>query len=71
MSGTSTAYLDVTGSKFNDEFVTLSINLPTDFNVAYGTSDRWWKINYVSGSTIHDRTTWSVEIVGDPVRLLR
>ncbi len=71
LSGTNSTYLDVTGSRFNDAFVTLTIQLPTDFNVAYGTVDRWWKIHYISGTGITDRTTWSVQVVGDPVRLLR
>ncbi len=70
-SGNNTTYLDVTGSKFNDDFVTLSIALPTDFIATYGATDRWWKINYTAGGGITDRTTWSVEVVGDPVRLLR
>jgi len=71
LSGSSTSYLDVTGSRFNDAYVVLTIQLPNDFIGAYGSVDRWWKINYLSGSGITDRTTWSVEVVGDPVRLLR
>jgi len=70
-SGSNSSYLDVTGSKFNDAFVVLTLQLPNDFNASYGSVDRWWKINYLSGTSITDRTTWSVEVVGDPVRLLR
>jgi len=70
-SGSNTTYLDVTDSKFNDAFVTITIQLPNDFDVSYGTTDRWWKIKYLSGTDITDRTTWSVEIIGDPVRLIR
>jgi hypothetical protein len=70
-SGTNTSSLDVTGSKFNDEFVVLTIALPNDFDAAYGTTDDWWRIEYVaSGGSVTDRTTWSVEIRGDPVRLI-
>lgn len=71
MSGNNTTYLDVTGSRFNDAYVTITIQLPNDFNALFGVVDRWWKINYISGTNITDRTTWSVDIVGDPVRLLR
>ena len=63
--------LDVTGSVFNNDFVTLQIELPNDFDIAYGTTDDWWKIEYTAGGgSVTDRTTWSVEIRGDPVRLV-
>ena len=69
-SGTGVTSLDVTGAVFNNDFVTLTIPLPADFDVAYGTSNRWWKIEYTAGGSPTDRTTWSVEIRGDPVRLV-
>jgi Putative Flp pilus-assembly TadE/G-like len=70
-SGTNKTSLDVTGSKFDDKFVVLTIDLPNDFDATYGTTDDWWRIEYVaSGGSVTDRTTWSVEIRGDPVRLV-
>lgn len=73
-------YLDVSGttspppgqasaSYFNNRFVEIDVSLPTDFTAAYG-SARWWKVRYVTGSAPEDRTTWSVQIRGDPVRLV-
>ncbi len=39
--------------------------------MAYGTTDDWWKIEYTAGSgNVTDRTNWSVQIRGDPVRLV-
>ncbi len=78
-SGSGT-YLDVSGttsvppgqasnSYFNNRFVEIDVTLPTDFNAAYG-SARWWKVRYDTGSSPEDRTTWSVQIRGDPVRLV-
>ncbi|MFQ5556787.1 MAG: pilus assembly protein TadG-related protein [Acidimicrobiales bacterium] len=56
--------------QFSDRFVEIDINLPNDFTTAYATSDRWWKVKYDTGSAPTDRTSWAVEILGDPVRLL-
>ncbi|MEZ5165762.1 MAG: GTPase ObgE [Acidimicrobiales bacterium] len=33
----------------------ISIDLPNDFAAAYATSDRWWKVRYVAGSSPTDR----------------
>jgi hypothetical protein len=57
-------------SQFSDRFVEVIISLPTDFGAAYATADRWWRISYNTGAAPTDRTSWSVEIIGDPVRLL-
>ena len=77
-SGTS---LDVSGtgtqpysglnstSKYNDRFMILDIALPPNYTQLYGTKT-WWKVRYTAGSNPTDRTTWSVNIVGDPVHLV-
>jgi len=57
-------------SKYNDRFVTIDIPLPSNYSTVYG-GKVWWKVRYVVGSTPTDRTTWSVNIVGDPVHLLQ
>ena len=61
-------------SKYNDRLVRLTVALPADFAAAYGSANgkprTWWKVRYVSGSSPTDRTTWSVVIKGDPVRLV-
>jgi hypothetical protein len=57
-------------SKYNDRFITIDIPLPANYSTVYG-GKVWWKVRYVVGSTPTDRTTWSVNIVGDPVHLLQ
>ncbi len=59
----------VGSSKYNDRKITLSIKLPAGYPAAYG-GKVWWQIRYTVGSTATDRTTWSVNIVGDPVHLV-
>ena len=81
-SGTS---LDVSGSatpkpshrrnpgKFNDRKVVAIVDLPTNYATLYctPTCKTWWKLRYTFGSTsVSDRTTWSVSVIGDPVRLV-
>lgn len=61
-------YADTLGtSRFNDRAVTLTVDLPNDYAARY--SGNWWQIRYTFGNDITDRTTWSVTVVGDPVRL--
>ena len=61
---------NASSSQFSDRFVEITVPLPTDFAAAYTTTDRWWRIYYNTGAAPTDRTSWSVEILGDPVRLL-
>jgi hypothetical protein len=79
-SGT-TNLLDVSGAgpqppnrsstfKFNERKMQLTIDLPANYAALYGTST-WWKLRYTTSSSgVTDRTTWSVAIVGDPLRLV-
>ena len=54
-------------SLWNDRTVVFTIDIPNDYATAY--AGRWWKVKYYFGSDITDRTTWSVRVIGDPVRL--
>lgn len=56
-------------SKYNDRALTLTVDLPDDIATAYGGAT-WWKIEYATNVSPTDRTTWSVEVKGDPVRLV-
>jgi hypothetical protein len=56
-------------SKYNDRRMILDVKLPANYTTVYGTKT-WWQIRYTVGSTATDRTTWSVNIVGDPVHLV-
>ena len=57
-------------SKYNSRYLILDIPLPANYATLYGTK-RWWKVEYAAGSNPTDRTTWSVNIVGDPVHLVK
>lgn len=61
-------YFDtLSDSTWNDRKVTVTVTLPADYATAY--AGRWWQIRYYFGADISDRTTWSVRVIGDPVRL--
>lgn len=61
----------VSGSKYNDRMLRLTVNLPEDPVTAYG-GRRWWRVRYwACGSRLPtDRTTWAVVVDGQPVRLI-
>lgn len=59
----------ISRSKYNERSLTLSVDLPDDIATAYGGAT-WWKIEYTVNVSPTDRTTWSVVVRGDPVRLL-
>jgi hypothetical protein len=75
----SNNYLDVSGngpqifadtlstSRYNDRTVIATVDIPIDYETRY--AGRWWQIRYTFGDSITDRTTWSVRMLGDPVRL--
>lgn len=55
--------------KYSDRSLRLKYVLPANMATAYG-GQTWWKIRYTASSSIGDRTTWSVSVMGDPVRLV-
>jgi hypothetical protein len=55
-------------SKYNDRLIIIEIPLP-DLQAIYGQAT-WWRVRYTVGSAPTDRTTWSVTVRGDPVRLI-
>jgi Putative Flp pilus-assembly TadE/G-like len=63
-----------TGTLYNNSWVTISINLPSDYG-KYGMTPpnnpapAWWKIKYTVSSG-NDTTTWMVDIIGNPVHLV-
>jgi Flp pilus assembly protein TadG len=65
--------------KFNGRLVLLDIPIPTDYGKDAAGVDLlpaayqggWWKIRYVSGAAVEDRTTWAVVSGGGPVHLVR
>ena len=67
-TGTRTFGQNTQNGKYSDRLLRLSVELPSDIATAYSGAT-WWKIRY-GGSFGGDRTTWSVKLIGDPVRLL-
>ncbi len=52
--------------RFNDRLVQLVVRVPTSY------SGGWWRVRYRSSTgQVADRTTWMIELLGDPVRLVR
>ncbi|MEZ5144369.1 MAG: pilus assembly protein TadG-related protein [Acidimicrobiales bacterium] len=61
---------NIQNGKYSDRLLRLKYKLPADIAAAYG-GNTWWKIRYtVASSGLGDRTTWSVIVKGDPVRLV-
>jgi Flp pilus assembly protein TadG len=58
-----------TGSTYNDRYIVIDVALPPNYQQQFGTKV-WWKVKYSVSGTVTDRTTWNVNIVGDPVHLL-
>ena len=56
--------------KFNNRVLELHINLP-DKSTLESFSNTWWRLRYKTkaGAVATDRTTWSVALHGDPVKL--
>lgn len=66
--GTNTDRIDVSGTEFNNKAIVITFRLPTDYNPP--DCNKWYRIRYTFGGTATDRTTWSLEILGDPVHLV-
>lgn len=61
----------LSGSKYNDRLLRLTVALPTSPDAAWG-GRRWWRVRYrACGDRVpSDRTSWAVWIDGQPVRLV-
>ncbi|MCP4304255.1 MAG: hypothetical protein GY788_05100, partial [bacterium] len=62
------------GGKYSDRLIRLKFQLPKsgDFPVgqSWFTGGDWFRMRYRTANAPGDRTTWSVSILGDPVRLV-
>jgi len=55
-------------SEYNDRFILITTTIPS--GAALSANGGWYQVQYTfNGSAITDRTTWSVNIIGDPVHL--
>ena len=72
-SGTNSPCLDVTQipgdntNPFHDRMIRVTIDLT---GYTCNGTDCWWQLLYNSTNSVDDTTTWSVNIIGDPVRLI-
>ena len=67
-------------SLYNGRMLSMEINVPTTYGCVPSVSpcqetplvdDGWWKIRYTTAGAVSDRSTWSVQLLGDPVHLVR
>ena len=68
-------------STYNGRLLSIELTVPTNYGCAAVPGpcqeaplpdDGWWKIRYTtSGVAVSDRTTWSVQLLGDPVHLVK
>ncbi|MGI9608716.1 MAG: hypothetical protein ACR2NL_00325, partial [Acidimicrobiia bacterium] len=72
--------LDVTGSIYNGDEVTIRVQIPNNYacvpddpmTVPVEGPNCWWRVRYQPQNTasgVTDRTTWSIRVLGDPIRL--
>ena len=58
-------------ARYNGHWVTLHIRIPDDYECEMDTIPGcWWKVRYEITGQGNDTTTWSAQIVGDPVHLV-
>ena len=64
-----------TGASFwNGKWATFKIQIPSDYSCVDADFTKCWvkiKYNWPSGSTLHDATTWTATLSGNPVRLTK
>jgi len=67
-SGPTSTLVTTTGGNrlYNGHWVVLDAVIPSGYTAPQG---GWWKIAYNYTSQAHDRTTWQVSILGNPVHL--
>lgn len=67
-------------STYNGRLLSVELTVPTNYGCAPSISpcqeialpdDGWWKIRYTTAGAVSDRTTWSVQLLGDPVHLVK
>lgn len=68
-------------STYNGRLLSVELTVPTNYgcaplpispcNEVAPPDDGWWKIRYTTAGAVSDRTTWSVQLLGDPVHLVK
>ncbi len=65
----SSCIINVSAKKYNNELITVAIPIPEDYTC---TGDEcWFRVAYnYTGTQVHDTTTWTAYITGNPIRLV-
>ncbi len=74
---TQNAYGNGTAYGFQDRTLRIVVDIPADYDttgcvqIAGQPDDCWWEVRYDdSNGSINETLTWSVKVIGDPVRLI-
>ncbi len=59
----------MSAKKYNNELISVDIPIPADYTC---TGDEcWFRVAYdYTGTEVHDTTTWTAYITGNPIRLV-
>jgi hypothetical protein len=65
----SSCIINVSAKKYNNELISVVIPIPADYTC---TGDEcWFRVAYdYTGTEVHDTTTWTAYITGNPIRLV-
>jgi Putative Flp pilus-assembly TadE/G-like len=62
--------IPVAGDAYNNKLITVTIPIPDDYTCSG--DGCWFKVTYsYTGADVHDTTTWTAYIAGNPIRLVK
>jgi hypothetical protein len=62
----------VTSANYNGRIIQVTMNMPAGYTCSSGDPNGcWFKINITYNGTPQDTTTWSANVIGDPVHLIK
>lgn len=68
-SGGGNCVIDISGQRFNAEWLYVQIPLD-DYTCTLAGNGCWWRLHIETSAQAHDRTTWAARVTGDPVRII-
>jgi hypothetical protein len=64
----SSCVIDVSAKKYNNELISVAIPIPDGYTCSG--DGCWFRVSYdYTGTQVHDTTTWTAYITGNPIRL--
>ncbi len=65
----SSCIINVSAKKYNNELITVVIPIPEDYTCSG--DECWFRVTYdYTGTEVHDTTSWTAYITGNPIRLV-